>query len=166
MVAANASDYSQACVSISESPRQFIQARKADLHLCRLQESSFSLSLHVFLLANLSAHVLTTNTSIYCSNKKVSTVHNCCMNKTYNVLVPCRDPVLVIVPTYLLFPPLLPLVLRVLQHLFSPQVKEVGRVGVELQTLLPIVPAGRQRKPTNHVALWLTCWRRSVSFLL
>ena len=43
---------------------------------------------------------------------------------------------------YLLFPLLLPLVLCVLQHLLSPQVKEVGGVGVELQPLLTIIPAG------------------------
>lgn len=43
---------------------------------------------------------------------------------------------------YLLFPLLLPLVLCVLQHLLSPQVKEVGGVCVELQPLLTIIPVG------------------------
>lgn len=48
---------------------------------------------------------------------------------------------LLLVYTYLLFPPLLPLVLCVLQHLFSPKVKEVRWIGVELQALLSIIPA-------------------------
>lgn len=66
-----------------------------------------------------------------------------------------------IVQTYLLFPPLLPLVLRVLQHLLSPQVEEVGWIGVELQTLLPVVPADRENKPRNLVTFWLACQRSS-----
>lgn len=41
---------------------------------------------------------------------------------------------------YLLLPFFLPLVLSVLQHLLPPQVKEVGWVSVELQSLLPIIP--------------------------
>lgn len=47
--------------------------------------------------------------------------------------------------TYFLFPPLLPLVLCVLQHLLPPQVKKVGRIGVELQALLPIIPLAKQQ---------------------
>lgn len=41
---------------------------------------------------------------------------------------------------YLLLPLLFPLVLRVLQHLFFPQVKEVGGVCVELKRLLVVIP--------------------------
>lgn len=48
--------------------------------------------------------------------------------------------------THLLFSPLLPLVLRVLQHLLPPEVEEVGRVGVELEALLPVVPAEEQKE--------------------
>ena len=44
---------------------------------------------------------------------------------------------------YLLFPLLLPLVLCVLQHCFSPQVEEVGGVSVELQPLLVVIPTGQ-----------------------
>lgn len=33
-------------------------------------------------------------------------------------------------------------VLGVLQHLFLPQVKEVGGIRVELQGLFPIIPTG------------------------
>lgn len=82
----------------------------------------------------------------YCANKK---------------RVRCQDPVLIIVQTYLLFPPLLPLVLCVLQHLLSPQVEEVGWIGVELQTLLPVVPADRENKPRNLVTFWLASQRSS-----
>lgn len=42
---------------------------------------------------------------------------------------------------YLLLPLLFPLVLSVLQHLFFPQVKEVGGVGVELKCFLVVIPA-------------------------
>lgn len=58
--------------------------------------------------------------------------------------------------THLLFPSLLPLVLRVLQHLLSPQVKEVGWVGVELQALLPIIPAGDQKNHIQLMSWWIT----------
>lgn len=55
-----------------------------------------------------------------------------------------EDSALVPAHTYFLFPPLLPLVLCVLQHLLPPQVKEVGRIGVELQTLFPIIPLQKE----------------------
>lgn len=71
----------------------------------------------------------------HCSSQSPQLQHN----KEARCIARCQDPVLV--HTYLLFPPLLPLVLCVLQHLLSPKVKEVGWIGVELQTLLPIVPA-------------------------
>lgn len=57
-----------------------------------------------------------------------------------------EDSALVPAHTYFLFPPLLPFVLCVLQHLLPPQVKEVGRIGVELQTLFPIVPLQKKKK--------------------
>lgn len=63
-------------------------------------------------------------------------------------------PVLVFLHTYLLFSPLLPLVLCVLQHLLPPKVKEVGWIGVELQTLLPIVPADVEMKPWSLGKCW------------
>lgn len=45
---------------------------------------------------------------------------------------------------HLLLPLLFPLILRVLQHLLLPQVKEVRRVRVELEGLLVVVPAETQ----------------------
>lgn len=68
-----------------------------------------------------------------------------------------EDSALVPAHTYFLFPPLLPLVLCVLQHLLPPQVKEVGRIGVELETLFPIVPL---QKKKNH-----TFWLMTVQYL-
>lgn len=107
----------------------------------------------VFILAIFHARVLTavlfiTNTSVYHDRKKnqrkCQTEHK---KKEARCAAHCQDPVLVFLHTYLLFSPLLPLVLCVLQHLLSPKVKEVGWIGVELQTLLPIVPADGEEKP-------------------
>lgn len=47
---------------------------------------------------------------------------------------------------YFVLPLLLPLVLRVPQHLLSPQVEEVGGVSVELQPLLVVIPTGSKGK--------------------
>lgn len=49
------------------------------------------------------------------------------------------------IDTYLLFPPLLPLVLCVLQHLFPPQIKEIRWICVKLEAFLPIIPADKKK---------------------
>lgn len=121
---------------------------KQDTSICVSQEASCSLSSHVFLRANLMCSC--TGSPNAHQEKVKCTVH-------------CWHHVLVTVQTYLLFPPLLPLVLCVLQHLLSPQVKEVGWIGVELQTLLPIVPAEGPEKTRNLVTFWLACWRSFLS---
>ncbi len=146
--------WSQASEAISESPCQFIQAGHINLYLWRTQEASCSLSLHVFLLAQCSCThsplLIHKHLDLFQQTKERA--------QSSIVATNCRDPVLVIVQTYLLFPPFLPLVLRVLQHLLSPQVKEVRRIGVELQALLPIVPAEGEKTPRDLVSFWLACW--------
>lgn len=62
---------------------------------------------------------------------------------------------------YLLLPFLFPFVLSVLQHLFFPQVKKVGGVGVKLQGFLVIIS-----KQTNTKRVILTYRYLSVTFVL
>ena len=52
---------------------------------------------------------------------------------------------------YLLLPLLFPLVLCVLQHLFLPQVKEVGWVSVELKCFLVVIPTETDTRKVTQV---------------
>lgn len=47
---------------------------------------------------------------------------------------------------YLLLPLFFSFVLSVLQHFFLPQIKEIWRIGIELQTLFSIIPEIQQHK--------------------
>lgn len=124
---------SQTIESVSESACQFTPAVHINMDLT--QEASLSTSSYSL-----------TSVSVCSSNQRISAVHDCCMKKEMKCDPCCQDSVIVPAQTYLLFPPLLPLVLSVLQHLLPPQVKEVGWIGVELQALLSIVSASGQHK--------------------
>lgn len=115
----------------------------------RILGASRLLSLHVFLLANLPPASHHRHLDLLQPRKNQHSPQLFDEEKVQSAVF-FQVPVFVIVQTYLLFPLLLPLVLCVLQHLLSPQVKEVGRIGVKLQTLLPIVPADGQKKPISR----------------
>lgn len=119
------------CESVSAN--QFTQAGHVSLNVRRAQEVFCSLPLRLF----------TTSKPRQPKNRRCPQCGST-----------ARTPALVLAHTHththLLFPSLLPLVLRVLQHLLPPQVEEVGWVGVELQALLPVIPAEGQK---NHIQL-------------
>lgn len=144
----NASVCSRDCVSISVFKQDTSILIYGDNR--KPVDHSHCVSSH-WLTSVLESSHPTTNTSIYRSNRNQNGP------RIADHKVKCAALVVVVVLTYLLFPPLLPLVLRVLQHLLSPQVKEVGRVGVELQAFFPVVPADGQKRRRNRIALWLLC---------
>lgn len=58
---------------------------------------------------------------------------------------------------YLLLPLLFPLILGVLQHLFLPQVEEVGGIGVELKCFLVVIPTETDTK--NYTGAQMSLYR-------
>lgn len=139
--------WGQAHESIGESACQLSQEGRMNLFLWRKQDV-FTLVIfraHVFSPAVHHKH-LSPSRQQKKNQRKCQTGHK---KKEARCAARCLDSVPVFLHTYLLFSPLLPLVLCVLQHLLSPKVKEIGWVGVELQTLLPIIPADVEKKPVK-----------------